>query len=416
MPFQCSMNRLLIIGHQFPEPTSSAAGWRMMQILAMFQEMDFQVHFACAAKKREFATDLRLLGVTEHIIEMNSSSFDRMVADLKPDVVLFDRFMVEEQFGWRVEKQCPNALRILDTEDLHFLRQARATAVKEERPLSDADLKSELAKREIASIYRSDLSLIISAFEMNILRDTFHVNDALLHYLPFLSDQTSPTDPIQFDDRSHFVSIGNFLHEPNWDAVQQLKKHIWPLIRKKLPQAELHIYGAYPSEKVLQLNDESNGFIIKGRAESAGDVIAKARVLLAPIRFGAGLKGKLFECMRYGTPSVTTHCGAEGLQGDLPWNGYVAKDHLDFAEDAIKLYSSQSSWELAQSNSRALLEQFSLVHHKATFKARINDAMANMDAHRQENFVGAMLRHHAHRSTEFMSRWIEEKNRAKPAE
>jgi len=114
----------------------------------------------------------------------------------------------------------------------------------------------------------------------------------LIYYLPFMLDNISQDDFIKmpsFEERRHFVSIGNFLHEPNWDAVQHLKKDIWPLIRKQLPEAELHIYGAYPSQKVFELHNEKEGFIIKGRAQDANQVIGNARLLLAPIRFGAGL-------------------------------------------------------------------------------------------------------------------------------
>jgi glycosyltransferase involved in cell wall biosynthesis len=410
------MNRLLIIGHQFPEPLSSAAGWRMLQIIQMLQEMNFEIHFACAAKQGEFAYDLSSKGVIVEEVQMNDSRFDDYIKELNPKVVLFDRFMVEEQFGWRVETQCPNALRILDTEDLHFLRQARAIAVKAGRSLSEVDLRSELAKREIASIYRSDLSLIISSAEMDVLQASFDIKSEILHYLPFLTDKSMSLKSRNFEERKHFVSIGNFLHEPNWDAVQQLKYHIWPMIRKKLPKAELHVFGAYPSEKVLQLMDESNGFIIKGRAEDAREVIAKARVLLAPIRFGAGLKGKLFEAMLCGTPSVTTDLGAEGLQNGLAWNGHVANDNDAFAAAAIQLYSNKESWEHAQSKSKDLLDQFALAQYHTDFKSRIEDTMNNLLHHRNANFIGGMLRHHAHRSTEFMSRWIEEKNRVKTGE
>ena len=92
------------------------------------------------------------------------------VKELNPEIVLFDRFMVEEQFGWRVTECCPDALKILDTEDLHCLRQARQVAVKENREFTLNDLYSDVAKREIASILRCDLTLMVSEFEINLLQ------------------------------------------------------------------------------------------------------------------------------------------------------------------------------------------------------------------------------------------------------
>ena len=88
---------------------------------------------------------------------------------------MFDRFMMEEQFGWRVDKYCPNALKILDTEDLQCLRNARHDAHKAGREFSHSDLHSDIAKREIAAILRSDISLIISHYEMQLLNDVFKV-------------------------------------------------------------------------------------------------------------------------------------------------------------------------------------------------------------------------------------------------
>src|SRR5699024_1610660 len=126
----------------------------------------------------------------------------------------------------------------------------------------------------------------------------FQVDKNLLHYLPFMLDSVDE-NIIQhwplFEDRNHFVTIGNFRHPPNWDAVLYLKNEIWPNIRRKLPKAELHVYGAYPSEKVNALHQPAEGFKIMGRAQSAEAVVRKAKVSLAPLRFGAGLKGKLVE-------------------------------------------------------------------------------------------------------------------------
>lgn len=122
--------RLLILGTVWPEPESSAAGTRMMQLLDFFLANEFEITFACSASNLEFSEDLKTLGIKTENIKINDSDFDRLIQDLKPDIVLFDRFMTEEQFGWRVSEHCPEALKILDTEDLHSLRYARHKALK----------------------------------------------------------------------------------------------------------------------------------------------------------------------------------------------------------------------------------------------------------------------------------------------
>ncbi|MFM2367906.1 MAG: hypothetical protein RL619_202, partial [Bacteroidota bacterium] len=168
------VQKILIIGFVWPEPNSSAAGGRMMQLISLFRAQGFRITFASPAQNSDFMVDLDEYEVDKKSIELNNSSFDLFVKDLNPTVVLFDRFMMEEQFGWRVAENCPDALRILDTEDLHCLRLARQKAFNENRIFTTSNLLSEdIAKREIASILRCDLSLIISEFEMEILESIF---------------------------------------------------------------------------------------------------------------------------------------------------------------------------------------------------------------------------------------------------
>jgi glycosyltransferase involved in cell wall biosynthesis len=406
------MENILIIGFVWPEPNSSAAGTRMLQLIDLFRQQGWNITFASTAADSEFAFDVTSIGVEKVAIELNNPSFDTFVKDLNPTIVLFDRFMTEEQFGWRVAQNCPDALRILDTEDLHSLRQARQLAVKENREFSNTDLFSGVAKREIASILRSDVSLIISQFEMDLLHTVFKVNANLLYYLPFLADEINETDWPEFEERHDFVFIGNFLHEPNWHTVQYLKTEIWPRIAKLLPEVSLRIYGAYPSQKVLQLHRPSENFHIMGRAQNAADVVKNARVVLAPIRFGAGAKGKLLEAMQCGTPSITTTIGAESMAGNLPWNGCIEDDADAFAAAAVKLYTDQNLWKQSQQNGIEIVEKrYSKSIFVTDFISRILELKTNLQNHRQDNFIGAMLQHHTLASTKYMGKWIEEKNK-----
>nr|WP_315254998.1 glycosyltransferase [uncultured Flavobacterium sp.] len=407
---------LLIIGFVWPEPNSSAAGGRMLQLIKQFQQQGFNITFASPAIDSDFMADLASLHADKKSIALNCSSFDAFIKELNPAVVLFDRFMIEEQFGWRVAENCPEALRILDTEDLHCLRLARQKAFKEKREFVVSDLlKEDVAKREIASILRCDLSLMISEFEMDLLKTTFKIDQKLLYYLPFLLEPLSNTTFEKFptfEERNDFIFIGNFLHEPNWNAVQYLKETIWPLLRKQLPDVQLHIYGAYPSQKVMQLHQPKEGFLIKGRAIDANEVVQKARIVLAPLRFGAGIKGKLIEAMQCGTPSITTTIGAESMQGNLPWNGVVVDDATEFTTAAVQLYQYKELWKAAQQNGIAIINQrYSKGLFEKDFADQIHFLRSNLQQHRLDNFLGALLQHHTLTSTKYMSRWIEAKNK-----
>ncbi|MGO3423668.1 MAG: glycosyltransferase [Pseudoalteromonas distincta] len=406
------MKKVLVIGYVWPEPNSSAAGTHMMSLLNAFRAQNWDVEFATPAQRTDHMVNLDDFGITSQSIALNCDSFDEYVKAYNPDIVMFDRFMMEEQFGWRVDKHCPNAIKILDTEDLQCLRNARHEAFKGEREFTTSDLHSDIAKREIAAILRCDLSLIISSYEMSLLNSVFKIEPSLLHHLPFMVDLSSlPTSTKTFEQRQHFMTIGNFRHAPNWDAVLYLQK-IWPLIRKQLPKAELHIYGSYPPPKATALNNPKTGFLIKGWADNAFDVMQSARVCLAPLRFGAGIKGKLLEAMIMQTPSVTTYIGAEGMHNDLPWPGKIANTADDFANAAVEMYTNQSDFEQAQQDGNTLLNT---LYDKAQLSTvlikKIDSISSDLNAHREKNFTGQMLKHHTMRSTQYMSQWIAEKNK-----
>lgn len=406
--------KLLIIGFVWPEPKSSAAGSRMMQLIEMFQFEGYQITFASSCSKSENAFNLENIGVSKVPIKLNDSSFDNFIEQLHPDVVLFDRFMIEEQFGWRVAEKCPKAIRILDTEDLHCLRKGRHQALKDNVPFNKAYLFNDTAKREIASIYRCDLSLIISEIEMEFLLNDFGVDKSLLVYLPFMLDNISSefTDKLPtYQERNHFVTIGNFLHEPNYHAVMYLKQHIWHLIRKEITDAQMHVYGAYASLKVNQLHNSKEGFIINGFAESADKILQQARVCLAPLQFGAGLKGKLFDAMKNGTPSITTTIGAEGIFGALSPNGFIENNPDTFANKAVELFSNKKQWREKQRNGfRVINTRFNKANFQKAFLEQLLSLQQELHNRRLNNFTGQMLQHHTMQSTKFMSKWIEAKN------
>ena len=183
---------LLCIGQVYPEPSSSAAGVRLLQLFDLFINDGYKITFATTSSKSIYSYPLENLGIDIVSIKLNDSSFDNFIEKLNPSLVLFDRFISEEQFGWRVEKYSPNSLRILDTEDLHFLRKARQNTINRDKIFSKDFLNSDIAKRELASILRSDLSLIISESEMEILIN-LGIDSSLLFYLPFVFETKNLT-------------------------------------------------------------------------------------------------------------------------------------------------------------------------------------------------------------------------------
>ncbi len=430
------MQKILYVGYVWPEPNSSAAGGRTMAFLRLFRQQAWQVVYASAAALSEHRFDLGTIGVREQQIALNCDSFDAFVAAYQPDMVVFDRFFTEEQFGWRVEKHCPDAMRVLDTCDLHSLRDARWRLLKQAQhpsqhlsfpvltemaSLADAMRGDDLALREVAAIFRCDLSLMISPFEIDLLVRYFAVPEELICLSRLMLMPTMSNGSVDFAQRRHFVSIGNFRHAPNWDAVLILKQQVWPRLREGLRshvvaqqldhEVQLHIYGAYPPPKAMALHNEKEGFLMRGWASDAQLSLAQSRVCLAPLRFGAGLKGKLSDAMAAGTPSVTTDIGAEGMAGDLPWAGRIENELDAFVQAALDLYVNQAQFLEAQAQGYAILQTHYQEPQLAADLLRQLCASRKQQAmRRSRNFTGAMLRHHSHKSSHYMSQWISLKN------
>ena len=401
----------LIIGKVWPEPKSSAAGTRMMQLISFFIERNCRVVFASTANKSEFQVDLEELGVECKSILLNDDSFDDFVSKLQPDLVFFDRFTTEEQFGWRVARISPKAIKVLNTEDLHFLRDARKNAIKKGVNLDVSNIRSEIAMRELAAIQRSDLSLFVSDFEIELLTEHYQIPSNRTLYLPLFSKKKD--DINSFEIREGFMFIGNYFHEPNWDAVQVLKKEIWPRIKKELPNATISIYGGYAGQKVTDLNNEKDGFLVKGRVQNSSVVTQSHRISLVPLRFGAGIKGKVLEAMENGTPVVTTSIGAEAMMSLENCNGYIEENFDAFATKSVELYLSKEKWLTSQEKGFQIIQdKFSKEQFEESFAKTLKELSENFLKTRESDLQYSLFNHHSLKSSMYLSKWISEKNKA----
>lgn len=418
-----------IIGTVWPEPRSSAAGQHLLSLLSEFKTLGYVLHFASTAQRSDNSEGLEELGCVVHEIALNDSSFDQLIAELQPEVAVFDRFMIEEQFSWRIKEAAPNACLILDTEDFHSLRHIRHQIVKkhpgqalditnllaingESGPLQGC-LNSDIALREIASMWRCDINLIISQAERKLLQTYYGLPESILHYCPFLIPNTEKqaSSAIALNERKDFVFIGNYRHAPNWDAVQLLAQHIWPLIRQQLPQAKCYIYGAYTPEKAQQFHQPKQGIFISGWAKDAQATMRAARVHLAPLRFGAGLKGKVFDSLRVGTPCVASAIAWEGIESEATTNSLLTPaDYQRFADQAVTLYTDEQQWLSEQAKGYQILErEFAYAQHSLALRDKIKTVTENLDTHRAPLFTRKMFEQTQYRATQFMSQWIEAK-------
>lgn len=406
--------KVLIIGYVWPEMDSSAAGLREWNLIDCFINLKWPLVFVSPSKKNRYSHQLESLGVSVHSFSANDPSFDLFIRAQKPDFVIFDRFVTEEQFGWRVSENSPSSIRILDTQDLHFLRRTRFSEIKKGKTLWDLshfnmNLLNTDSYREIASIYRSDATFLLSSAELNLLEKQFKVPKELLHLDRF--HYTDPPTSPKYEERENFVMIGNFRHLPNVDGILWFRDQIWPIIHQHLPVAEAHFYGAYPTKEHLQWSDPSNHFYIKGPLSDHFSQLMKYRVNLAPLRVGAGIKGKITDGWWAGLPVVTTSIGAEGMSDQLPWGGMIADSPEEFAKKALELYLNPNCFREKQAYGYRIMKRFySVESNQKNLIDTFSKIEKSISEIRNNNFIGSMLNHHFLQSTKYFSKWIEAKN------
>ena len=403
------------MGKNWPESKTTAAGVRMMQLLHFFVKNYEHVHFASAAASTNKADDLESLGIQTHSILLNSNSFDQWIDGLNPELVVFDRFMVEEQFSWRVRKAAPEAILMLNTEDLHSLREAREKAHDLGQTFSAGHWREHLTtSREIGSLLRCDLNLFVSSFEMAWLKRELIQLEPFCELVPFMYPELTQKQLAElpgFEQRTGFVFIGTGKHKPNQDAIHWLITEIWPLILKQLPQASLEIVGDYWTDQNSRILKKTEGVRFTGQIHDLNSFLAEKRVNVLPLRYGAGIKGKLAEGMRAGCVAITTDQGVEGLLDGLGFPGICINSAQEFAANAVALYLNKSRWEqLVHKIPDFFNANWSEDQGHQILASRINRLHLEYRRLRKNNVLQQTILHHRLRSTEYLSRYIELKN------
>ena len=411
----------LIFSTVWPEPDSSAAGVRQMHWIELLLQ-DFEKVSLISPAKPKQEQDWGRVQIPDRVeflpIPLNDWSLLERLKEWNPELVLFDRFILEEQYGAMVYEALPRALVLMETQDLHFVRRARERVREIGSPDAPDFYKTETAIRETASIERVDFSFVVSSFEERLLREEFGIGADQQAWVPFFYDPPVHSGlSSDFSERDDFVWIGNFRHAPNADGLRWFRSKIWPGIRKVLKNAKLRVYGAYPSAEFMAWNQNpDSGIEVRGPVRNLADVFKDARVNLAPLRFGAGVKGKILEGFRFGVPVITTPVGAEGLlpmetdAGKFP--GVIESDPDRFAEAAIRMHSDSSVWTSAYGRARELMEEnFSRSKIEPALRSRIGELLQKKQAGDLPRWRSRILRHELSNSRKYFSKWIEAKER-----
>lgn len=253
------------------------------------------------------------------------------------DAVLVYRFSVLSQVYDVLRKRLPLARIIFHNVDLHYLREQREAELRQDHALLFAAKITQ--STELEAIAKSDCNIVHTAVEAAIIREQLPIDNII--EFPYISELHRTGR--RFDDRRDIMFLGGFAHAPNADGILDFHKNVWPKIVSKLPnEAQLLIVGADPTKEVLALAGERIN--VTGYVEELEPWFDRARVFVAPLRFGAGIKGKLIQSLSFGVPSVATSVAAEGIGLTSGREAIVADNADEFASAVVELYGDPKKW------------------------------------------------------------------------
>ena len=332
--------RVLVLDHCTPAPDEDAGSINAFNIMLLLREMDCQITFIpednfCFMPKHTLA--LQRIGV-EVLYAPQVTSVEKHLREYggRYDVVLLIRPGVAERNLDAVRQFCSKAKTIFHTVDLHFLRMTREAAIKNSADISAA--AAEMKNRELSLIAATDVTTVVSRTELELL--TACMPARRIRLLPFSQD--IPGTASGFSSRRDIMFVGGYQHAPNVDAVHFFVEEVMPLLREMLPGVRFHAVGSKPPREILEL--ASADVIIAGYVENLNAMMDTVRISVAPLRFGAGVKGKISSALASGLPVVATTLAAEGmsLTGDL--NILLADDAPGLASAIATLYNDEALW------------------------------------------------------------------------
>ncbi len=331
---------ILVIDHYVPTFDRDSGSYRMYNILKILSELGHNVTFIGdnLAKMEPYTSILQQMGI-EVIYRPYINSIDEYLKNNGKffDIVILSRAHIAEKHFTSVRKYCNNARIVFDTVDLQFLREMRRAKVEgNERVKKMAEKLKDLELRLAKS---SDLTLVVSTYEKEILLK----EDPSLKVEVLSNIHQINLPKNSFEERRDIMFLGGFTHPPNVDAVKWFVEDILPEIKKQLPDVKFYIVGSNPPREILSLNSEE--IVVTGYVSDLKPYFETIRVFVAPLRYGAGVKGKIGEAMAHGLPVVTTSIGAEGMGLVNGENALIVDNPEEFAEMVVKVYKDKELWE-----------------------------------------------------------------------
>ena len=358
---------ILLIDTAPPRPDRDSGSLRLHTLMHLLASLGYAVTLYCEehAPSNDDVERLRAIGVR---VLPPATGYPAWLLD--PDTSYSATIVSRYHLAWHwmplLRQALPQSLHILDTVDLHHLRERR-----------EADLHHSALRRTISALTRhhemrmirsADATWVVSAAERDYLLAL--APNAQIDVVPNLHEHVDSVAP--FAARHGLLFVGGGRHPPNVDAISWLLREIFPRIRERLPDIRLHIVGDGIADAAGIVQDDCPGVTFHGHVPDLAPLLATCRISIAPLRFGAGVKGKVTQALVHGLPVVTTSTGAEGLHLDNRTHAMIEDTVSALVTATVAAHEDPALWQRLSDNGRLVMRQrFSLDRVRDTLAARL---------------------------------------------
>jgi len=349
---------ILIIDAVYPTPDKDSGSRRLFELMKLFKSLHLEVYFLAheAVSSSKYVNNLINAGVRvfegRYHREKQFTQLRKHLADI--DFAWISRPDMNEIYGAYIKQQNSAIKWVYDTVDLHFIREERAKKLNSDVALVIDENIEKLKRRELSIANSADYTVTVTDVEKEILQQ---LGIEKVYTVPNVHPTAAHLNSPAFSERNGLLFIGSYLHQPNIDAAVWMVKEIMPMVWLSYPEIKLFLLGSNPNADVLSL--ASGKVIVPGYLEEVADYFLTSRIFVAPLRFGAGMKGKIGQSLEFGLPIVSTEIGVEGMHLTDGIDCMVANDASTFAKKIIELYSNQSLWLKLHENSLAVIDKYS---------------------------------------------------------
>lgn len=369
---------ILIIDELIPKPDQDSGSRRLFEIIKLFKSLNQDVYFlshVCSDNKIYYNALINAGIKVLRSTYLNENKKKELLSILPLiDLVWISRPRMNEIYGTFIKKH-KEVTWIYDTVDLHFIREQRELELSDTDPLTISQKIQPVMEQELKLANLASHTITVTEIEKQILAQKGIKN---ITVIPNVHSAHTPTaDDIPFESRKNLVFIGGYAHPPNIDAAIWLAKEIMPLVWKNNPEIRLHLLGSGPTPEVQALKNERIN--VPGYIHDVSPYFMEARVFVAPLRYGAGMKGKIGQSLEYRLPVVSTDIGVEGMNLKDGYHVLVANDTVNFANKIIALYHDPIVWNKIRENSLEAIADYTPSSIKNKLIKLFNDLNHKID-------------------------------------